>query len=273
MTDLTLDDLGLAETSISRVASDHAQLIAATLDEAPAPEHTLPLLWHWAYFNPVVSSAELGPDGHPLRHGPLLTEFPRRMWVGGEVRAAGAVRLDEPATRRTHLATHTIKQGLTGDLLLVTLDHTIEQLGTVVLTERQDVIYRPAGGATRPPGDPVDLSALDADWRETITPDAPLLFRFSAITFNSHRIHYDHDYATGDEGYPALVVHGPLTAMLLARSATRHLHRELSQFSFRASAPLFVEQPITLTGSHHDDEVILTATRRDGVTAMTAVAR
>ena len=233
MTDLTLDDLGLAETSISRVASDHSQLVAATLDEIPAPARTLPLLWHWAYFNPVVSSAELGPDGHRRRHGPLLTEFPRRMWVGGEVRAARPLQLDEYATRRTHLATHTIKKGSTGDLLLVTLEHTIEQQGSIVLAERQDVVYRPAGGETRPPGEPVDLSALDADWSETITPDAPLLFRFSAITFNSHRIHYDRDYATGDEGYPALVVHGPLTAMLLARSATRHLRRGLSHFSFR----------------------------------------
>ncbi len=270
--DLSLDDLGLVEHQSSHLDSDHARAVAATLDADLPVDATLPLLWHWAYFNPLVPSAGLGPDGHPVRHGQLLVDHPRRMWVGGQVTASGPIRLDTPATRHSRLVSHERKSGSSGRLLLVVLEHTIRQAGEIVLTERQDVIYRTADGVTPAPGPAVIVAPDGADWVDTVTPTRPLLFRFSAVTFNSHRIHFDRDYAIDEEGYPDLVVHGPLTAMTLAMSAARRLERPLTTFEFRARAPLFVDQPVTVSGIGSGDTMTLTATRSDGATAMTATA-
>jgi 3-methylfumaryl-CoA hydratase len=275
MSDLTLADLGLTSQQTSMLPAEHAQMLAATLDVSFDPALPLPLLWHWAYFNSVVGTAELGPDGHPRRESPLLVDFPRRMWVGGEVRSEGLLRADTASVRRTRLLNHTRKQGSSGDLLVVTLEHTVEQDHRTVIVERQDVIYRPAGGATPSAGPAVEPPAAQG-WRETLVPTTTLLFRFSAVTFNGHRIHYDHDYATGSEHYPGLVVHGPLTAMVLAQSATRHLGRPLQSFAYRASSPLFADQPVTVDGvmgaSPAGETATMTATRVDGVVGMTATA-
>jgi hydroxyacyl-ACP dehydratase HTD2-like protein with hotdog domain len=273
MNELTLADLGLTSLAASTLPAEHAQMLAATLDASFDPTKALPLLWHWAYFNPVVGTAGLGPDGHPRRGSPLLADFPRRMWVGGEVRAEGPLRADTAAVRRTRLLSHARKQGSTGELLVVTLEHTVEQDDRILVVERQDVIYRQDGGVTPPAGPAVDLP-LTPGWRETIVPTTTLLFRFSAVTFNGHRIHYDHDYATRAEHYPDLVVHGPLTAMLLAQSASHHLGKALQSFAYRASSPLFVDQPVCVDGvvaaSPSGETATMTATRVDGVVGMTA---
>jgi len=275
MSDLTLADLGLTSEQTSMLPAEHAQMLAATLDVSFDPALPLPLLWHWAYFNSVVETSELGPDGHPRRDSPLLVDFPRRMWVGGEVRSEGPLRTDTASVRRTRLLSHARKQGSSGDLLVVTLEHTVEQDERTVIVERQDVIYRQSGGVTPPPGPAVEPPAVQG-WRETVVPTPTLLFRFSAVTFNGHRIHYDHDYATGSEHYPGLVVHGPLTAMVLAQSATRHLGRPLQSFAYRASSPLFVDQPVYVDGvvdaSPGTVTATMTATRVDGVVGMTATA-
>ena len=275
-TDLTLVDLALPEETTSDLSHDHAQLVAATLDaRSPGAGDPLPLLWHWAYFNPTTPTAQLGVDGHPERSGEMLQRFPRRMWVGGDVRQLTPLRCGSIATRRTTLLSHDVKNGSTGDLLLVSLEHTIEQAGKVALVERQNVIYREAGSVTPAPGAPVDLGPETTDplmWSETVVPNAALLFRFSAVTFNTHRIHFDYPYATEVEGYPDLVVHGPLTAMLLAASAARHIGRPLVSFTFRASSPLFVAQPVRIAGTIHEDSVAVTALRQDGTTAMSATA-
>jgi 3-methylfumaryl-CoA hydratase len=275
MSELTLVDLGLTSEQTSTLPAEHAQMLAATLDVAFEPTLALPLLWHWAYFNPVVGTAGLGPDGHPRRESPLLVGFPRRMWVGGEVRAEGPLRTGIASVRHTRLLSHDRKQGSTGELLVVTLEHTIEQGDRAVVVERQDVIYRPVGGVTPPTGPAVAQTPTDG-WRETVQPSTALLFRFSAVTFNSHRIHYDHDYATGVEGYPGLVVHGPLTAMLLAASASHHLGKPLRSFAYRASSPLFVDQSLRIDGvagaSPDGETATMTATRIDGVIGMTATA-
>ena len=147
MSELTLVDLGLTSEQTSTLPAEHAQMLAATLDAAFEPTLALPLLWHWAYFNPVVGTAGLGSDGHPRRENPLLVDFPRRMWVGGEVRSDGPLRTDVAAVRRTRLLSHARKQGSTGELLVVTLEHSIEQGDRAVVVERQDVIYRQAGSA------------------------------------------------------------------------------------------------------------------------------
>jgi 3-methylfumaryl-CoA hydratase len=275
MSDLTLADLGLTSEQTSALPGEHAQMVAATLDIAFDPTLALPLLWHWAYFNPAVGTAGLGADGHPRRESPLIVDFPRRMWVGGEVRSEGPLRTDVASVRRTRLLGHARKQGSTGELLVVTLEHTIEQGGRTAVVERQDVIYRQAGGITPPTG-PAVTPPPTKGWRETVQPTSAQLFRFSAVTFNSHRIHYDHDYATGVEGYPGLVVHGPLTAMLLAASASRHVGKPLGSFAYRASSPFFVDQPLRIDGvmaASPDGEVAtMTATRIDGVVGMTATA-
>jgi 3-methylfumaryl-CoA hydratase len=275
MSGLTLVDLGLTEEQTSTLPVEHAQMLAATLDVAFDPTRPLPLLWHWAYFNPVVGTAGLGPDGHPRRESPLLADFPRRMWVGGEVRADGPLRTDTASVRKTQLLSHVRKQGSTGDLLIVTLEHTVAQDDRTVIVERQDVIYRPAGGVTPPAGPAVTLPPAPG-WRETVWPTATLLFRFSAVTFNGHRIHYDHGYATRSEHYPDLVVHGPLTAMLLAQSASHHLGKPLRSFAYRASNPLFVDQPVYLDGvvanSLEGETATMAATRVDGVVGMTATS-
>jgi 3-methylfumaryl-CoA hydratase len=275
MNELTLADLGLTSEQNSTLPAEHAQLLAATLDVTFDPKAALPLLWHWAYFNPVIGTAELGADGHPRRSNPLLLDFPRRMWVGGEVRSEGALQTDVESVRRTRLLSHTRKQGSTGGLLIVTLEHTVEQGGRDVVVERQDVIYRQAGGSTPPAGPEVQPPPADG-WRETRQPGTALLFRFSAVTFNGHRIHYDRDYATRIEGYPGLVVHGPLTAMLLAGSASLHLGKPLRSFAFRASSPLFVDQPLRIDGAVDANTgggtATMTATRIDGAVAMSATA-
>lgn len=275
MSELTLVDLGLTGSATSTLPGEHAQMLAATLDATFDPTLPLPLLWHWVYFNPVVETAGLGPDGHPKRESPLLADFPRRMWVGGEVRAEGPLRADTASVRRTRLLGHSRKQGSTGELLVVTLEHTVEQDERIIITERQDVIYRQAGGVTPPAGPAVELPPTPG-WRQIVWPSTTLLFRFSAVTFNGHRIHYDQDYATRGEHYPDLVVHGPLTAMLLAQSASRHLGKPLQSFAYRASSPLFVDQPLCVDGvvaaSPHGETVTMTATRVDGVVGMTATA-
>jgi 3-methylfumaryl-CoA hydratase len=275
VSELTLADLGLTTEQTSTLPAEHAQMLTATLDVAFDPTLPLPLLWHWAYFNPVVGTAGLGPDGHPRRDSPLLVDFPRRMWVGGEVHAEGPLRTDTASVRRTRLLRHVRKQGSTGELLIVTLEHTVEQDERTVITERQDVIYRQASGITPPAGPAVALPPIQG-WRETVQPTTTLLFRFSAVTFNGHRIHYDRDYATHIEHYPDLVVHGPLTAMLLAESASRHLESPLRSFAYRASSPLFVDQPVYVDGvvgaSPDGETAKITATRSDGIIGMTATA-
>jgi 3-methylfumaryl-CoA hydratase len=197
------------------------------------------------------------------------------MWVGGEVRAEGPLRADTASVRRTRLVSHARKQGSTGELLVVSLEHTVEQDERILIVERQDVVYRQEGGVTPPAGPAVALPPAPG-WRETVWPTTTLLFRFSAVTFNGHRIHYDHDYATRGEHYPDLVVHGPLTAMVLAESAAQHLGHPLQSFAYRASSPLFVDQPISVDGvvaaTPDGETATMTATRVDGVVSMTATA-
>lgn len=276
MADLTLAALGLNPEAHSHLSSEHAHLVAATLDvDRPDSNEPLPLLWHWAFFNPVVPTSALGPDGHPLRDHPLMERFPRRMWVGGTVHASKPLHADRPTIRRTRLVDHTVKHGSSGELLVVSLEHIVEQDGAAIIVERQDIIYRTGDGVTSPPGDPIEI-ANGGDWSEVVTPSNALLFRFSAVTFNTHRIHYDRDYAVDVEHYPALVVHAPLTAMLLAGSATRALGQPIDSFSYRAAAPLFVDDEIRIRGTRTVDAKVagaeMAAIRSDGVTAMTATA-
>jgi 3-methylfumaryl-CoA hydratase len=273
--DLTPEVIGIELTNESQVSVEHARRLAALLDADIdlATGTPLPLLWHWAFFTPTTPTAELGPDGHPqLAADGSTAGLPRRMWAGGRVTRVAPLRAGRPATRRSAVSKAERKHGRSGRLLILTVEHVVEQDGEVVLTETQDLVYRePSGSMPPPPGGIGPPAAPAGGWADSVAMDTVRLFRFSAITFNSHRIHYDRDYATDQEGYPGLVVHGPLTALLLAESA-RHRVGDLSTFEFRASAPLFAGMAFTLVGEPSCATVALTAVRHDGTTAMTARA-
>jgi len=203
----------------------------------------LPLLWHTVYLLDRPRQDVLGPDGHPARGGMPTPPHPgmRRMFAGGWVRISGALRCGEPATRRTRVTGTVEKSGRTGPLTFVTIAHEITQRGTLVVTEEQDLVYRPpAAVGGRAAADPVEPGPpCPQDWR--VSPTPTLLFRYSALTYNAHRIHYDRDYARDVEGYPGLVVHGPLQALLMAEATRREATGPVGDqtFTYRLLAPLF----------------------------------
>jgi 3-methylfumaryl-CoA hydratase len=269
----TLQSLGLEAEATSPLAGELVERLAVTLDR-PRPTDRLPITWHWAFFVPLAGSSTLGPDGHPRRPpGRLSEHYPRRMFAGGRLRSTGGLRPDTPTTRTSEIASAEEKSGRSGDLLLVTVRHRYRQGGEVGLEEEQDLVYRPASSAPTPLPEAAAEAPAAGTWGATVLPVRPLLFRYSALTFNAHRIHYDLPYASGEEGYPDLVVHGPLTATLLADLAADGLGRPLEAFRFRASAPLFVDQPVVLRGEPSDGGAAqLEAVRVDGAVAMTAEA-
>jgi 3-methylfumaryl-CoA hydratase len=265
----TLADAGFREVAHDPVPLEQAARLAACLDVDPTvlDDGTLPALWHWALFHPDAPTAGLGDDGHPRRR-PEMDAFPQRMWVGGRVEITQPLRTGVDATRTSRLARADVKDGGAGRFWLVTVAHTVEQDGAVCIDEEQDLVFRTAGSLA-PLGDDVDAPP-DAAWVEPRVADPRLLFRFSAVTNNAHRIHYDHPYATEVEGYPGLVVHGPLTAILLAELARTRRGTDARSLSYRARAPHFANQRFWLTGSPTDDGgASLAAIRTDGATAMT----
>lgn len=240
-----------------------AQAMQGLLDRDPAgirEGDPLPLGWHWLYFRQPVRASRLGPDGHE-RRGAFMPDvgLPRRMWAGGELRALSPVRIGEPAELRSEIREVKEKRGKSGRLVFVTVGHAVHQGGRACVEEEQVIVYREArqprdvrGHAQsipRPDPQPADHAANPAaDWTRTFTPTPVTLFQFSALTYNGHRIHYDHPYATESEGYPGLLVHGPLTALLLLDAARRHGGAPPTSFRYRALAPLFADEPITLVG-------------------------
>jgi 3-methylfumaryl-CoA hydratase len=228
-----------------------ARGMAALLDrdpEALAEGDPLPPGWHWLYLNPATPRSRLGPDGHARRGGFLPpVALPRRMWAGGRLRFPRPLLLGERVERRSRILSVEEKQGSTGSLVRVTVAHEVRGEGGGAVEEEQDLIYREAARAGEPAPATTPLPE-GVEWRETFLPDAVVLFRFSALTFNGHRIHYDHPYATGVEGYPGLVVHGPLVALLLLDAAARHAGRRPAALRYRAVGPLFGDEPITLAG-------------------------
>jgi 3-methylfumaryl-CoA hydratase len=268
--------IGREETRAERIDAAVVQRMAATLDltSAPGPGDPLPAGWHWLFFNPAAPRSQLGPDGHPKRGGFLPPiELPRRMWAGSRIRYLADVPVDAQATRRSRILKVENKTGKRGALWFVTVGHETSVDGRLCISEEQDIVYRepPPPGAAAPA--PTRHEAV-AQWSRSVTPDATLLFRYSALTFNGHRIHYDQAYATGEEGYPGLVVHGPLTATLLQQFAVEHGNgRALAAFDFRGVSPLFVGRAFTLEGRANDDgSLALWARGPDGELAVSATA-
>jgi 3-methylfumaryl-CoA hydratase len=248
---------GRSETLQDQATAAPLRGLAATLDRAdpdPLAGDGVPALWHWLYFLPRAPQHEIGPDGHPRLGGFMPpVPLPRRMWAGGRLQWHAPVRVGEALQRSTRIVSLTHKTGRTGDLLFALLRHEITSGGVLAVTEEQDIVYR----APAQPGDPVpppQAAPGDAAWSREIVADPVLLFRFSALTFNSHRIHYDRPYATGVEGYPGLVVHGPLIATLLVDLARRERpDARVTAFSFKAVRPTSDLHPFRVCGQPSAD--------------------
>ncbi|WP_069865034.1 FAS1-like dehydratase domain-containing protein [Pseudomonas citronellolis] len=239
--------IGRTQESQEELSTLLVSRLAATLGEpAPAAGEALPPLWHWAFFQDAVPEAGLGADGHPARGGFLPPADGRnRMWAGGRLEFHEPLRVGRQASRVTTILKVEEKHGRTGALLFVTLRHDYLQDGRLALREEQDIVYRepspPRLGGTE--------ALPEGAWREAVEPSPVLLFRYSAVTFNGHRIHYDWPYVTGAEGYPGLVVHGPLIATLNLRAFCRaNPQARLRRFAYRGLRPLISPEPFELGG-------------------------
>ena len=231
---------------------DHLSLnlvtrIAATLGEqAPRAGEPLPALWQWCFFQPAVQGSGLGGDGHPARGGFLPPADNRnRMWAGGRIEFHTPLKVGAQATRVSTIIDVLQKHGKTGALLFVTVQHDYLQDGQLAIREEQDIVYREPTPPKLASGEPLPEGA----WQESVTPTPTLLFRYSAVTFNGHRIHYDWPYATETEGYPGLVVHGPLMATLSLRAFCRaNPAARLRRFTYRGVRPLIAPHPFEVSG-------------------------
>ncbi|MFK3722361.1 MaoC family dehydratase N-terminal domain-containing protein [Pseudomonas monteilii] len=239
--------IGRSETVHDCISHNLVKRIAATLSEpAPAPGDALPALWHWAFFQEPVEAVGLGGDGHPARGGFLPPADNRnRMWAGGRLEFIRPLRIDAQVSRRSTILNVEEKHGRTGSLMFVTVQHEYVQDGQRAFVEEQDIVYRepspPKLGGTEP--------MPHGDWSESVQPDPTLLFRYSAVTFNGHRIHYDWPYVTETEGYPGLVVHGPLIATLNLRAFVRaNPQLNVRRFSYRGVRPLICPDAFQVGG-------------------------
>lgn len=239
--------IGRAESCEDSVDAGHIEKMAMSLGTAvPESGDALPLLWHWGLFIKPVPYDGVGHDGHPARGGFLPPADNRnRMWAGGRVQFLNPLLVGIPAVRKSTILAVNEKQGRTGKLLFVTVHHEILQDHVLCITEEQDIVYREPS----PPKLEGSLPAPQPEWSETVTPSTLMLFRYSAVTFNGHRIHYDQDYATREEGYPGLVVHGPMIATLMCRAFTRsHPDNTVTSLSYRGLRPLIAPTPFAVAG-------------------------
>jgi 3-methylfumaryl-CoA hydratase len=261
-----------------QVAAGPIDRLSAMLDRDDPPfaaGDILPPLAHWLFFLPGERQSEIGADGHPRRGRflPPVNDLPRRMWASSRIAFPGELRVGEQIMRRSTVASVKQKEGASGPLIFVTVRHEIGRADAApTIIDEHDIVYRgleaPAVKQNVPP-------AETGAWHRSLTPDPVLLFRYSALTFNGHRIHYDRDYATRIEGYPGLVVHGPLIATLLLDLVRRKAPgAPVLLFSFRAVSPLFDGAVIHLNGTppEADGRIRLWAASDEGRLAMTAEA-
>lgn len=233
------------------VTAAAVQRLAATLDaeiNTTDPDATLPPLWHWLFALPAARQSELGSDGHPRRGG-FLPPVPleRRMFAGGRLTFERPILLGERIERTSRVTSVTAKEGRSGPLVFVSVRHEISSSGMPAVVEEQDLVYRDAGRRA-PASNGPDLD-FSPEWSMEVVPTPALLFRFSALTFNAHRIHYDRDYATQVEHHQDLVVQGPLLAILMLELVRRSLDVPVAHFSFRNSRAIFAGHRFTVTGA------------------------
>lgn len=289
MTTATADDysqwVGRTEIVEDDISPATAQAAAATFDESGeqlCDGTELPPLWHWFYFLAKAPQSKLGDDGHPQREDNSFMPpipYPRRMFAGARLKWHRPFVVGQPARREAVIRDVVQKSGRSGALAFVTVGYQFFQKldrmsadTDLCLEEEQDIVYRQPGPPLPVPQACELLAVPDGSWSRLIVPDTRVLFRFSALTFNAHRIHYDRPYAMHEEGYPGLVVHGPLTAILLLHLVRNNTSRCIKAFSFRSQAPLFDLSPFRLVASPSDAGVELEAQGPDGKTAMTAKA-
>ena len=252
---MTLTDwIGRSESLVDDITGYPVQAMSATLDapmSRPAPGTALPPLWHWLYFLATAPQSEIGPDGHPHRGGFLPpVELPRRMWAGSQLEFLAPIAVGSRMVRTSTIEDVTEKNGRSGQLVFVKVRHEYRQEGSpdIALREFQDIVYRPAASPHDPAPPPVAAPEGET-WRRDYKVDNVFLFRYSALTFNGHRIHYDRPYVTGVEGYPGLIVHGPLLATLLLELIRQNApDKTVKSFRFRAIRPTFDINPFSVQG-------------------------
>ncbi|WP_433705304.1 FAS1-like dehydratase domain-containing protein [Paraburkholderia sacchari] len=267
--------IGRSDESADRITEAPVRLMQATLDYADASTlpATLAPLWHWLYFLPGERQSNIGADGHPRRGGFLPPiALPRRMWAGGRLQFLRPLPVGEPIRRISTVKSINSKSGRSGQLVFVTVLHEVGDASGIAIREEQDIVYRDApapGAAAAQPA----AASTDEQFSRIVTPDPVLLMRYSALTFNGHRIHYDRPYAMQEEGYPGLVVHGPLIATLLMETLRRaHPERSVRSFEFKAVSPLFDTAPFTVNGKLEGGTAHLWARGPEGQLAMQASA-
>lgn len=275
-------DISATET----ISAEPSRALAGLFDQ-PSPVHAagdpLPPLWHWLHFLERPAESDLDLDGH-LRDGGFLPPIPhrRRMFAGGRIEITAPLRVGERATRHSRVANVTAKTGRSGELLFVTEEHTIAVDNETRLTEQQDIVYRQSASRTSQPAVARDTAPLsdtappetneqEDPWRLRLTPTSTMLFRFSALTYNAHRIHYDYRYTTQVEGFPDLIVHGPLLAIGLLEPP-RRLNKCVRRYEYRLRHPCFVNRPVLLAGTPTAQGADLRAFGTDEEPAVTARA-
>jgi 3-methylfumaryl-CoA hydratase len=266
------DWIGNQESIEETIAAEPLHRMRAALDLEPMTiqvGEAVPPLWHWAYFLTPVRASELGRDGHPAL-GSFMppVPLPRRMWAGGQFQFSDALRVGDKARKQSTVRDVKFKEGRTGKLCFVEVEHCIYVGEELRIRETHNIVYRdipqPGSENIQPAQAPAD-----AEWSRDVVPNSTLLFRYSALTFNGHRIHYDLDFCRQEEGYPGLVFHGPLSATLLVQLAIEHNPgKRLAAFEFRALSPLFDNAPFTLNGRMEDDKAIMWASNAEGQLAM-----
>lgn len=269
--------IGKTETQVDEASPKPLKALAAALDRddpEAEPGSPVPPCWHWLYFLSLTKQSEIGADGHERRGGFLPpVPLPRRMWAGSRLEWLAVLRVGEVITKSSRIVEVSGKAGRTGPLVFVRVRHEVSSNGNLAVIEEQDIVYRDAPK----PGEVAPSRAAPAysEWRREIRPDPALLFRYSALTFNAHRIHYDRSYSMNVEGYPGLVVHGPLIATLLLDLLRRNLPDvRVRHFSFRAIKPTFDLTSFKIGGARSKDgaSAQLWAEHPDGTLAMDATA-
>lgn len=279
MTDIDISYLqgwvGKQETKEDDISLFPAQALAAALnnDNIPAKGDLLPPFWEWLYFLPTPRGDATGLDGHPDKGGFLPpVPLPRRMWAAGEVDCHQALVIGKPATRLSTIESVELKSGSTGALVFVNVRHDISQNGSLCISQLQNIVYleQPTEKSELPSG---KSAPAELDFMHLIKPDPVLLFRYSALTYNAHRIHYDRNYAVDEELYPALVVHGPLLVTLLLELKRQHFDDEVIKgFKFRAVRPTFDTAAFSVSAKRKGKSLSLWSADESGSVCMTIQA-
>ena len=275
-----LDDLrqwiGRRESMSDIATAWPVAALNATFDRRegePAPGDAIPEGWHWLYFLETTPASELGHDGHARRGGFLPpVPLPRRMWAGGRIDFNRALRVGDALRRDSEVISIDSKRGKSGSLVFVTVRHTVYAAGELAVVEEHDIVYREAAKPGEPPPQ-AKPAPQSAQWRHEVNPGEVMLFRFSALIFNAHRIHYDLDYVRAREGYPGLIVHGPLQTLLMLDLCRRNGVR-VTRLDYRALHPVFHTERMTIGGNPSADgsKVELWTANAAGNLAMTGTA-